>query len=94
MTYESRKIISISGYDRLYYYPTLLREEIETAFTNGHELNIYYLLLDDTHFAYFPNSKSGCVFVSQYMTNLQWYYDVYALDHLHMKWNEIDNSLF
>lgn len=94
MTYERKLIISISDLDRLYYYPTLIREEIELALTHGDESHIHYLILDSTHFAFFPTSKSGCVLATEYMTNLQWYYDVHDLDYLQMKWNQIDDSLF
>jgi len=94
MIYERKVIIRIADYDRLYYYPSLIREEIEIAFKSGHESYIHYSIVDATHFSFFPFSKSGCVLVPEYMTNLQWYYDVYGLDHLQSKWNEIDNSLF
>jgi len=93
MTYERKVIIRVSDYHHLYYYPSLIREEIEIAFTNGHETKIYYLLIDDTHFAFFPNSKSGCI-LAQYMTTLQWYYEVYDINHLQIMWKEIDDSLF
>lgn len=93
MTYERKVIIRISDYDRLYFYPTLIREEIEIAFNSGNESYIHYCVSDSTHFAFFPISKSGCV-LGEYMTNLYWYYDVFSVDNLKMKWNEIDNSLF